>query len=703
MITPELHELAARWGVQTGYWDVDGHWHDVDDDGLLIVLRELGAPVESADDAAAAITAHERMLVEQPVEPVMVVPFGATLGFVLRLPSAVDGSVRVEVTTEDGRVVTTEVPVGSVEPYDGGEVDGRPFAVRWIDTGLSVPVGYHRAVVHVAGTESEALVLAPPASLPQPEGRSWGVFVPTYAIVPSGRPGPDHLGVAHLGHLDEVGRRVKGHGGSVVATLPLLATHLDAPCDPSPYSPVSRRWWGELHLDPARLPGLDVSPSATALMSSQRVVDAAAALGAARLVDHAAAARLVREVLDAIVSDLSGSDGPVAAAVSAFGKERPELGRYARYRAMVEQHGASRRTPATDPPPADLDPAIVARHRYAQYAAEVQMRELAASFRDRGQRLALDLPLGANPDGFDVWADPGAYARAATGAPPDALFSGGQNWGFPPPHPVESRVRGHRDFVAALRHHLRHTGLLRIDHLMSLERLWWIPDGFGATEGVYVRYPADELMAIVAIEAERAGAVVVGENLGTVTDDINAAMERWGMLGMYELQFEPGAARHTGRLRRPDRHTVAGLHTHDMPTFAGWWESRDLDVSAELGLLDDDAVAAARAVRGDERDALARALSADLGRDVPVDAATVGATALDWLGRTDAAIVLADLEDLWLEEAPQNVPGTTADERPNWQRRLARTLDDAFAADVVAPLDALDAARRSDPLPEAPT
>jgi len=703
VITAELHELASRWGVQTGYWDVDGHWHDVDDDGLLIVLRELGAPVESVGDASEGIAAHARMLVDQPVEPVMVVPFGATLGFVLRLPSAVDGSVRVEVTTEDGRVVTAEVPVGSVEPYDGGEADGRPFAVRWIDTGLSVPVGYHRAVVHVDGTESEALVLAPPASLPQPEGRTWGVFVPTYAIVPTGRPGPGHLGVAHLGHLDEVGRRVKAHGGSVVSTLPLLAAHLDPPCDPSPYSPVSRRWWGELHLDPSRLPGLAGSPSALALMSSQRVVDAAAALGTARLVDHAAAARLVREVLDAIVADHSGSDGPVAAAVSAFGKERPELGRYARYRAMVEQHGASRRTPPTDPPPADLDPAIVARHRYAQYAAEEQMRELAASFRERGQSLALDLPLGANPDGFDVWADPGAYARAATGAPPDALFSGGQNWGFPPPHPVESRARGHRDFVAALRHHLRHTGLLRIDHLMSLERLWWIPDGFGATEGVYVRYPADELMAIVAIEAERADAVVVGENLGTVTDDINAAMERWGMLGMYELQFEPGAARHTGRLPRPGRHTVAGLHTHDMPTFAGWWGSGDLEVSSELGLLDDDAVAAARAVRGEERDALARALSADLDREVPVDAAAVGAAALEWLGRTDAAIVLADLEDLWLEEAPQNVPGTTADERPNWQRRLARTLDDAFADDVVVPLDALDAARRSEPLPEAPT
>src|SRR5690606_11115553 len=145
----------------------------------------------------------------------------------------------------------------------------------------------------------------------------------------------------------------------------------------------------------------------------------------------------------------------------------------------------------------DLEPAITARRRYAQFAADAQVDSLAASFAARGQHLALDLPLESHPSGFDVWTDLAAYARAATGAPPDALFRGGQNWGFPPPHPVEGRARGHRDLVGALRLHLRHTGMLRIDHLMSLECLWWIPDGFPATNGVYVRYPTDELTAIV--------------------------------------------------------------------------------------------------------------------------------------------------------------------------------------------------------------
>jgi 4-alpha-glucanotransferase len=703
MIDPLLHELASRWGVQTGYWDIEGRWHDVDPDALLVVLAEVGAQVGAPDDAASAITDHTRSLVDQPVEPVMVVPSGRALGFVLRLPSHVRGTVRVDVSTEDGGIATAEVAIEDVEPYEGGEVDGRAFAVRWVDTGLSLPVGYHRVVVQVGGTESESLVLAPPASLPRPAGRTWGVFVPTYAIVPSGRPGRDHLGVAHLGHLDEVGRRVAPLGGSIVSTLPLLATYLDDPFDPSPYAPVSRRWWGDLHLDPSALPGIDESPTAQQLLGSSRVVDAAAALATRPLVDHGASASLMRELLDAVVADLAASRGPVAQAVADLGRTHRELGRYARFRAMVEQRGIAGVVPASDAPPADLDPTIVARHRYAQHAAEVQLTSLAGSYRRRGQLLALDLPLGAHPDGFDVWADPDAYAHAATGAPPDALFSGGQNWGFPPPHPIESRARGHRDFVAALRHHLRHAGLLRIDHLMSLERLWWIPDGFAATQGVYVRYPTDELMAIVAIEAERAGAVVVGENLGTVTDDINESMERWGMLGMYELQFEPGSARTTGRLRRPGPHTVASLHTHDMPTFAGWWRGADLDVSAELGLVHTDSLAAAHEVRADETATLSRALGADLGREVPVEADQTASAALEWLGRTEAAVVLADLEDLWLEPAPQNVPGTTSNERPNWQRRLARPLDEAFTEEMAAPLVALDEARRSAPLPEVPT
>lgn len=696
MSTADLHALAERWGVLTGYWDVDGRRRDAHPDALLAVLRELGAPVDAPGDAAAAVDAHTRSLHRQPVEPVMVVPAGATLAFVLRLPSDADTVVDLALTTEDGERRTARLDAAATTPYGGAVVDGVGHVVRWVDSGIALPVGYHRVVVEVAGTESESLVLAPPPALPRLDRPSWGVFAPTYALPPRGRPGRDHLGVGHLGDLDDLGRQVHAHGARIVSTLPLLATYLDDPFEPSPYSPVSRRWWTELHLDPTRLPGVAESPRAQELLTGSRVAEAAAALAADHLLDHAGAARLVRQVLDAVVADLSDRpDGPTAAAIAAFGRDRPELGRYARFRAMVERHGIAGTVPATAPVPPDLDPAVVARHRYVQFAAESQVAALAASFRSRDQLLALDLPLGASPDGFDVWSDPDAFARsAATGAPPDALFRGGQNWGFPPPHPIESRARGHRELILALRHHLRHSGMLRIDHLMSLERLWWIPGGFAATEGVYVRYPTDELMAIVAIEAGRAGVVVVGENLGTVTDDINETMRRWAMLGMYELQFEPGHARDHGFLRPPAADTVAGLNTHDMPTFAGWWSGTDVATSVDLGLVAAEDEDESRADRVAEREALVAALGDDLGRDVPAETGPALAAALEWLGASPAAAVTVSVEDLWLEEEPQNVPGTHR-ERPNWRRRFAHPVDEGLArTDAAEALGRLDAARR---------
>ncbi|QGG96338.1 4-alpha-glucanotransferase [Actinomarinicola tropica] len=698
MIDPGLAQLAERWGVQTGYWDVSGRWFDADAEALLVVLRELGAPVASPSDAEAAVAAHTRGLYDQPVEPVMVVPHGRTLSFVLRLPADADTRVDVLVVTEGGETLEAHLDAAATPPYGGAVVDGVGHTVRWVDAGLALPVGYHRVTVEVAGTESEALVLAPPPALPQLPGRDWGVFAPTYAVVPTGRPGVDHLGVGHLGDLDDLGRRVHPLGGRIVSTLPLLATFLDDPFEPSPYSPVSRRFWSELHLDPRRLPGIDESPRARELLGTARLAEAAADLAARPLVDHAAAAQLVRQVLDAVVADLAETpEGPTASALARFAHDRPELGRYARFRAMVEARGPAGVTPVTEPPPADLDPHAVARHRYVQYAVETQMAELAASFRHRDQLLALDLPLGANPAGFDVWSDPGNFARAATGAPPDALFSGGQNWGFPPPHPIESRARGHRELMLALRHHLRHTGLLRIDHLMSLERLWWIPDGFDATQGVYVRYPTQELMAVVAIEASRAEAVVVGENLGTVTDEINETMERWSMLGMYELQFETGHARDHGWLRSPGPHTVASLNTHDMPTFAGWWEGHDIDGTVDLGLVEADEAERQRSDRTAEREALAGALGRHLDRDVPADPGPTLAAALEWLGGTPAAVVLTSVEDLWLEEQPQNVPGTHR-ERPNWRRKFAHTLEDGLGGELARDaLTGLDAARRTAP------
>ncbi|MGY6501872.1 MAG: 4-alpha-glucanotransferase [Acidimicrobiales bacterium] len=707
MSIDRLHDLARRWGVQTGYWDVSGTWRDTSADALVAVLASLGAAVSSPEDAGDAVAAHERALATVPLEPVLVAPGEGTLGFELRLPAGATGSVKVVVVTEGDDEFHAEVPLDGVAPHGGGTADGRAWELRWIDTGLVLPVGYHHAVVEAGETRSTAAVLAPPARLRSfDRSHSWGVFAPTYGFVPTGRAGHDHLGVGHVGHLADLGARIAPLGGRVVSTLPLLATFLDEPFEPSPYSPVSRRWWSELHLDPARLPGLDESPTALEIMGSSRVSEAAERLASEPLLDHREAASLVRSVLDAVTADVMHAEGSTAAKVAGFAEARPELEQYARFRALVERFGPDWGRVRPDwlgrsIERGDVDPAAVARHRYTQYAAERQMADLAAEYRSRDQLLALDLPLGANPDGFDVWANPGDFATGmATGAPPDEFFGGGQNWGFPPMHPITSRARGHEELKLAVRHHVRHSGLLRVDHLMSLERLWWIPSGHGATDGAYVRYPTHELMAVIAIEAERADAVVMGENLGTVTDEINDVMDRWQMLGMYELQFETWRATREGRLEPPSRLTVAGLNTHDMPPFGGWWVGADIDDALDLGLIGESGAVERHADRRAQIEALADVLGRELDTEVAVDPAAVLQAALAWLGRAPAQVILATLEDLWLEQRPQNVPGTHR-ERPNWRRRLTRTLDDAFAdPTALAILTGLSRARADVPSEE---
>jgi 4-alpha-glucanotransferase len=323
-----------------------------------------------------------------------------------------------------------------------------------------------------------------------------------------------------------------------------------------------------------------------------------------------------------------------------------------------------------------------------------QLDGLSERFARRGQALYLDLALGAHPDGFDTWAEPGLFGwGASVGAPPDAMFGGGQDWGFPPQRPDVARASGHAEWARALRAHLTVCGVLRLDHVLGLQRLYWVPDGASPTEGVYVRQPLDELLAVLAIEAHRAGAAVVGEDLGTVDPAVRHAMATHGVAGMSIAQFAvsadpavPPAWPHAGQL--------AAVNTHDMPTFRGWLAAADADHRRRAGLIDDAGVAAVR--RG--RVAEVAALTASLGLgERPVGWRDLLTALVARLGATDADAVLVALDDLVGGTEQQNVPGTPWS-RPNWVVRLPAPLDElAKDPGVSAVLDALAAARRAPP------
>jgi 4-alpha-glucanotransferase len=285
----------------------------------------------------------------------------------------------------------------------------------------------------------------------------------------------------------------------------------------------------------------------------------------------------------------------------------------------------------------------VRSHLLAQFLAEHQLAHVESA---ESAKLALDLPIGSHPAGYERWAHGELFAAGMTvGAPPDEFFGDGQDWGFPPQLPAAGRRSGHRLWRRLVEFAGRHASILRVDHVMGVQRLWWIPEGMGAQQGAYVRYPREELLAVIAAEAARTATTIIGENLGTVPDEVTEALRRWHVLGMYEEQF---ALYHRDALPSIPADSVAGIRTHDMPAFAA--------------AFDGDAT-------GEQYD-YRRLVAAAVGHPVGDGPADVLDAALERLAASDAFATVVDVDDLIGEIAPHNVPGRVLPS--TWRRRLPR-------------------------------
>jgi 4-alpha-glucanotransferase len=394
-------------------------------------------------------------------------------------------------------------------------------------------------------------------------------------------------------------------------------------------------------------------------------------------------------------------------------KQRPEAEDYAKFRAACEKAKTPWRTWAANPLSSrrgegqgeecssspgltfkvedygkptlsrrDYDDKAKNFHLYIQWIAQQQMDRVLAGCRERNVKFYLDLPLGVNPDGYDAWRYHDFFAaETSAGAPPDSFFTKGQDWGFAPLHPRRIRELHYTYVIDYLRFQMRHTGLLRIDHVMGLHRLWWVPCGYPASAGAYVRYRADELYAILSVESHLHRTMLVGENLGTVPPEVNKAMDRHGVRRMYVLQYEQPMK---GPLQEPERQVVAGVNTHDMPTFAAHWKGLDISDRHDLGLIPDKEVPVQKRRRAQLRKNLVAFLREKKLITKPnANLEQVLAGVLKFLAKSPAETALSNLEDLWLEERSQNVPGTSS-ERPNWRRKTSLSLEELAADPKIA-------------------
>jgi 4-alpha-glucanotransferase len=570
-----------------------------------------------------------------------------------------------------------------------------PAEAGWIPAGLGLgrrlPIGRHTLWLGTGEDPARALVLSAPRRCPQPSGRWWGVFAPLYALRTD-----DDWGVGSFTELGTMRRWIDDRGGSVTATLPLFAQFLDEPMlEPSPYSPASRLFWNEAYIDVARAPGLDGCDEALAVLDDPSFRERIAQLRKAELTDHPAVAAAKRAVLDPLAQQ--AFRGTPVPGLAAFARD-PRAADYARFRAEAERRGAwwgawPEAERGGSLPGAALDDDRARYHLFVQWVAAQQLAEAADGAGAAGGGLMLDLPIGVNGAGYDVWRERSSFAPdVAAGAPPDAFWSQGQDWGAPPPHPHGAREAGYRYHDEVFRTLFRYASIARIDHVIGLHRLYWVPRGAGARDGVYVRYRPQEWYALLTIAANEAQAVVVGEDLGTVPGSVRPAMRAHGLLRTYVAQREAG----TGGLPEPPAESVAAMNTHDMPTWAGFWRGADVPLREELGLIDHEQAEEILRARRSVREALPGSLPGS-GLRADLEGSDPGpslAASLERLAASRAAIITTSMGDLLLEPDPQNVPGTGS-ERPNWRRRYPWTLEELRRRDEIATmLGRLDGIRR---------
>ncbi|MFB0619102.1 4-alpha-glucanotransferase [Streptomyces sp. AGS-58] len=668
----ELTDLASLHGVATHYTTDRGRRADISPDTLRAVLTALGVDASTPGSVREALAIRRQALARRLLPPTVVLRSG-------RPPTAPIAPPGTElwVESEDGRRrrITDS---------------GRELA--------GLPVG--RYTLHAErGTRAAAVpLLAVPDRLRGPACRSWGFLVQLYSLL-SRR----SWGMGELGDLATLADWAGSLGADFVLINPLHAYVPGPATDPSPYRPGSRRYPDWLYLSVGDVPEFAALPREEREQADQlctRAREMTDGVLAGGLIDREAARTLKLRALE-LLHRVPLTPPRKEAFRRYADAEGAGLSDYALWCALAEEHGPRWRTwPAGLRSP--NGPGIRAArarladrvefHQWLAWLADEQLAGAQRAAAGAGMAIGLmhDLAVGVHPEGADAWHFQCYLADGVTiGCPPDDFNRSGQDWNMPPWRPDTLAEAGYAPFAEVLRCNLRRAGALRVDHIMGLFRLWWIPEGAGAGEGTYVRYDHDAMLGVLALEAHRTGSMVIGEDLGTVEEGVREELAERGILGTSVLRFEyeGGSEERSGPLpaQRWRAGSLATLTTHDLPSTAAWLDGEYVRLHDRLGLLTRplrEAEAAAAAERDGWLAELARSgvLNAD-GRPGGVDTDPPDGTGTPvpgpetlalhrFLARTPAQLVGVWLPDTVGDRRPQNLPGTT-DEYPNWRLPVA--------------------------------
>jgi 4-alpha-glucanotransferase len=661
-----LRDAAERNGVQQDFWDIFGRRHFTEPDTNRAILTALGFDCTSEESLQASIARRAAVENGRLLPPVLVVSENE--------PIRITGTLDLDILTEQGDRHRLSIE------------NGMPTSA------LRLPLGYHKAT---AKNCSMRLIVTPDrAHLPAP-GKHAGLGITLYGLRSE-----RNWGVGDFRDLrDLIDWAVPTLHVDFIALNPLHAIHNRRPYNTSPYLPNSIFYRNFLYLDVEDVPGFE---GIRRQFEDSGACAERARLRASPVVEYEQVAALKRRALELVFT----ANPPGPDCEKWIAREGDLLRLFATYCALDEHLHAQNPHLWVWPdwPEPYRDPAsgavrqFAAEHRreilfhgWLQWNVDRQLAGVQQHARSRGMRIGLyhDLALATDRCGSDLWAHRKFFvAGCRVGSPPDDFSPTGQDWSFPPPDAAEHRADGYRLFTESIRKSLQNGGALRIDHVMRLFRLYWIPEGHDAAHGAYVRDITRDLVRILALESVRNNAVIVGEDLGTVEPEVREILAGFGILSYrllwFERNFEQGE---TGRFKSPGEYpaqALAASTTHDLATIAGFWISNDIEARLNAGTIDRKAYEAQLLDRARDKQSLLDALfAADLlpagygwrADEIPELTAELHYAIIGFLANTPSVLWLVNQEDMTKEPAQQNLPGTTS-EYPNWSRKMRWSLAD---------------------------
>ncbi|AZD22141.1 4-alpha-glucanotransferase (amylomaltase) [Pseudomonas chlororaphis subsp. aurantiaca] len=675
MSDAQLEILASRAGLAVDWIDANGRPQRVEPRVLRSVLASLGHPADNDQQIEASLRQLLQVQQSRKLPPLLT----ADAGQGLDLGHYFAPDTPCEIHLEDGSVLNLKLDANSMLP------------------GL-VPVGYQE--VSIAG-QHFTLAVAPERcysvadAVDQATPRAWGLSVQLYSLRRSG-----DGGYGDTQALEDLIRVAGERGAEAIAISPLHAMFSSDTGRYSPYSPSSRLFLNSLYAAPGTILGERAWRSA---IDASGLGSQLQQLEQQPMVDWPVAAQARQKVLRALYEGFCQGEHPLHQDFASFRHASGEaLENHCRFEAIQAQRAArgesldwrewpdAWRTPRS---PALAHFAVehandIGFYAFCQWLIARCLERVQSTARSSGMGIGLiaDLAVGADGGGSQAWSRQDELLAALTvGAPPDILNRQGQGWGISAFSPEGLVRNGFHAFIEMLRANFAHAGGLRIDHVMGLQRLWVIPLGAPPCDGAYLYYPVDDLLRLLTLESHRHQAIVLGEDLGTVPDGLREKLSARAMLGMRVLLFEQEHGTHFRPILDWPDNALATTSTHDLPTLNGWWQGRDIDWSARLGLVDASGETHWREHRQREREGLRHALSRDPQnfREDTHEADQVVDASVRFLGHTRAPLVLLPLEDALGIDEQANLPGTL-DSHPNWRRRLAGSsaalLDDPDAA-----------------------